>query len=107
MPTVKRHAVRDGTVPGRVARVVGLVVLDLVEPAGVGPGKVEAVELGLAAGVRVAHPPEPLRSLRAVLKPQIGHNIGFQAPISARSAWAPSRTRHRARDRWRGAENCT
>ena len=41
------------------------------------------------------------------LKPQIGHNIGFRAPISTRSAWAPSRTRHTARDRWRGAENCT
>ena len=29
--------------------------------------------------------------------PQIGHNIGFQAPISTRSAWAPSGSRHSAR----------
>ena len=28
----------------------------------------------------------------AALKPKIGQNIGFQAPISLRSAWAPSRT---------------
>ena len=32
-----------------------------------------------------------------VLKPQIGHSIGFQAPISTRSAWAPSRSYHTAR----------
>ena len=25
------------------------------------------------------------------LKPRIGHNIGSQAPIGTRSAWAPSR----------------
>ena len=26
-----------------------------------------------------------------VLKPQIGHNVGLQAPISTQSAWTPSR----------------
>ena len=49
----------------------------------------------------------PDRRAPVRLKPQIGHNIGFQAPIGTRLAWAPSRTRHTARDRWRGAENCT
>ena len=40
------------------------------------------------------------------LKPQIGHNIGFKAPISTRSAWAPSRACHTARVKWCGAEKC-
>ena len=31
------------------------------------------------------------------LQPQIGHNIGFQAPTSPRSAWAPGRAQHTAR----------
>ena len=34
------------------------------------------------------------------LKPQIGHNIGSQAPNSTQSAWAPSRTHHTARVGW-------
>ena len=31
------------------------------------------------------------------LKPQIGHNIGFQAPISPKWAWVPSRAEYTAR----------
>ena len=40
------------------------------------------------------------------LKPQIGHNIGFQAPINPRSAWARSRTWYAAHAGWGGAEKC-
>ena len=40
------------------------------------------------------------------LKPQIGHNIGFQAPISTRSAWSPSRADQTACVGWCSAEEC-
>ena len=46
------------------------------------------------------------RELGLYLTPQIGHNIGFQAPISTKSAWAQSRAWHTARVKWCGAENC-
>ena len=38
------------------------------------------------------------------LKPEFGHNIGFQTPISMRSAWARSRTQHTALAGWCIAE---
>ena len=44
-------------------------------------------------------------SAASALKPQIGHNIGFQVPISTRSAWAPSRARHTNAGSG-GAEKC-
>ena len=56
---VERHAVRDCAEPGGVGGVVALIVLDLVEPAGVSASEVKAVELGLPAGVGVAHPAQP------------------------------------------------
>ena len=61
------------------------------------PKKSKSKLPALSGSVSAGHP---------CLKPQIGHNIAFQAPIRMRSAWVPSRACYRARVEWCGAEKC-